>query len=146
MCWIATRPRSSRTSNSTASRPRSHTRSTASTTDPDTLVIDGDATDRTRARLRQDRLTRGRPYSEFVKEFVKPEPPKDLLYYGSWGDETDKLTATYFTVNGPQRIEATVADMPIIMMPDARDLKVAALEERVRELEDKHGEKVTRKS
>ena len=36
--------------------------------------------------------------------------------------------------------------MPIIMMPDARDLKVAALEERVRELEDKHGEKVTRKS
>ena len=114
--------------------------------DPDTLVIDEEATSLTRARLRQDRLNRGRPYSEFVKEFVKPEPPKDLLYYGSWGDETDKLTATYFTVNGPQRIEATVADMPIIMMPDARDLKVAALEERVRELEDKHGENVTRKS
>jgi hypothetical protein len=114
--------------------------------DPDTLVIDEEATSLTRARLRQDRLNRGKPYSEFVKEFVKPEPPKDLLYYGSWGDQTDKLTATYFTVNGPQRIEATVADMPIIMMPDARDLKVAALEERVRELEDKHGEKVTRKT
>ncbi|WP_248949800.1 DUF222 domain-containing protein [Rhodococcus opacus] len=115
-------------------------------TDPDTLVVDEEATALTRARLRQDRLERGKPYSEFGKEFVTPEPPKDLLYYGSWGDDTDKLTATYFTVNGPERVESTVEDMPIIMMPDARDLKVAALEQRVRELEDKHGEQVNRKS
>ena len=29
-----------------------------------------------RARLRQDRLERGKPYSEFVKEWVNHEPPR----------------------------------------------------------------------
>jgi len=32
----------------------------------------------------RDRIARGTPYHEFVKQFVKPEPPKELLYYGSW--------------------------------------------------------------
>jgi acetone carboxylase, alpha subunit len=36
--------------------------------------------------------------------------------------------------------------MPIIMLPDRRDLKVAKLEARVRELEEKQGEHVHHKS
>ena len=47
-----------------------------------------------RAGSARTRLQRGKPYQEFVEECVNPEPPADLLYYGSWGDDTDKLTAT----------------------------------------------------
>jgi len=36
--------------------------------------------------------------------------------------------------------------MPIIMLPDRRDVKVAELQARVRELEEKHGEHASRKS
>jgi acetone carboxylase alpha subunit len=48
--------------------------------DPDTFILDADATTELRAQARRDRLQRGKPYAEFVKEFVTPEPPKDLLY------------------------------------------------------------------
>ncbi|MCW2572004.1 MAG: acetone carboxylase, alpha subunit, partial [Frankiales bacterium] len=88
----------------------------------------------------------GKPYAEFVKGFVTPEPPKDLLYYGAWGDQTDELTATVFGIDGPLRVTAPISELPIIMLPDRRDLKVAELETRVRELEEKHGEIVRRKS
>jgi hypothetical protein len=36
--------------------------------------------------------------------------------------------------------------MPIIMLPDRRDLKVANLESRVRELEQEQGKHIHRKS
>ena len=114
--------------------------------DPETLILDVDGTAELRAQARRDRLQRGKPYAEFVRDFVTPEPPKDLLYYGSWGDETDELTATVFDLDGPKRITATVQAMPIIMLPDRRDLKVSALEARVRELEEKYGEDVRRLS
>jgi len=118
--------------------------------DPETLILDVDGTAELRAQARRDRLQRGKPYAEFVRDFVRdfvtPEPPKDLLYYGSWGDETDELTATVFDLDGPKRITATVQAMPIIMLPDRRDLKVSALEARVRELEEKYGEDVRRLS
>ena len=81
-----------------------------------------------------------------MQQFVTPEPPEDLLYYGSWGDDTDQLTATVFDIDGPKRVTAPVAEMPIIMLPDRRDLKVAQLEARVRELEEKQGWNLHRKS
>jgi acetone carboxylase, alpha subunit len=114
--------------------------------DPTSFVLDVEGTNELRAQARKARLERGKPYAEFVKEFVTPEPPKDLLYYGSWGDDTDELTATVFDIDGPKRVTAPVSQMPIIMLPDRRDLKVAELEARVRELEEKHGENVQRKS
>ena len=81
-----------------------------------------------------------------MKGFVTPQPPKELLYYGSWGDETEELTATVFDITGAKRVTAPVSAMPIIMLPDRRDLKVAKLESRVRELEESQGEHVHRKS
>jgi hypothetical protein len=114
--------------------------------DPVTFILDVDATEVLRAEARSARLERGKPYAEFLAEFVTPEPPKDLLYYGAWGDETDELTATVFGIDGPVRVTAPIAELPIIMLPDRRDLKVAELESRVRELEEKHGESVRRKS
>ncbi|MDX6232444.1 MAG: hypothetical protein QOH68_1428, partial [Nocardioidaceae bacterium] len=114
--------------------------------DPTTFVLDVEGTAELRDRARKDRLERGTPYAEFVTRFVTPEPPKDLLYYGSWGDDSDELTATVFDIDGPKRVTAPVSQLPIIMLPDRRDLKVAELEARVRELEGRHGEVVQRKS
>jgi hypothetical protein len=113
---------------------------------PTTLVLDVEGTRELRSQARRDRLQRGKPYAEFVKGFVTAEPPEELLYYGSWGDETEDLTATVFDITGPKRVTVPIAEMPIIMFPDRRDLKVAKLESRVRELEEKQGEYVHRKS
>jgi acetone carboxylase alpha subunit len=112
--------------------------------DEATFRLDAEATATARADARKARLQRGRPYQEFVDEWVTPEPPADLLYYGSWGDDTDKLTATVFGIEGPRRVKATIDEMPIIMVPDRREVKIAALEARIAELETKHGETVRR--
>jgi acetone carboxylase alpha subunit len=113
---------------------------------PDTFVVDEEATLQLRQDARRARIARGKPYKEFLESYVQSEPPKDLLYYGSWGDDTDELTATHFTNNGPERVKATVDKLPLIMLPDRREVKISLLEERIRELETKHGELIQRKS
>jgi N-methylhydantoinase B/oxoprolinase/acetone carboxylase alpha subunit len=113
---------------------------------PDTFVVDEEATVRLRQDARRARIARGKPYKEFLESYVQPEPPKDLLYYGSWGDDTDELTATHFTSDGPERVKATVDKLPLIMLPDRREVKISQLEERIRELETKHGEVIQRRS
>ncbi|MCV7228273.1 hydantoinase B/oxoprolinase family protein [Mycolicibacterium komossense] len=112
--------------------------------DEKTFRIDAEATEAARAQARKDRLHRGKPYQEFVDEWVTPEPPKDMLYYGSWGDDTDELTATVFGIDGPSRVTATIDEMPIIMVPDRREVKITHLEARIAELESKHGENIRR--
>lgn len=114
--------------------------------DEKTFRIDGEATEVARAEVRKARLERGKPYQEFVDAWVTPEPPKDLLYYGSWGDDTDELTATVFGVDGPSRVRTVIDEMPIIMIPDRREVKIGQLEARIAELETKHGESVRRLS
>lgn len=114
--------------------------------DPVSYVLDVEGTEALRAEARRARLERGKPYAEFIEEFVTDEPPADLLYYGSWGDDTDEVVATVFGIDGPVRVKAPLAELPMVMLPDVRDLKVLALEARVHELEQKHGEDVRRKS
>jgi hypothetical protein len=114
--------------------------------DPASYVLDVGGTETLRAEARRARLQRGKPYAEFIEEFVTDEPPADLLYYGSWGDDTDEVVATVFGIDGPVRVKAPLAELPMVMLPDVRDLKVLALEARVHELEEKHGEDVRRKS
>jgi len=112
--------------------------------DEATFRLDAEATTELRSQARAARLKRGRPYQEFVDAWVTEEPPADLLYYGSWGDNTHELTATVFEIDGPRRVTATIDEMPIIMIPDRRELKIAKLESRLAELEAKHGESVRR--
>jgi N-methylhydantoinase B/oxoprolinase/acetone carboxylase alpha subunit len=112
--------------------------------DEATLRLDADTTAELRAQARLARLGRGRPYQEFVDSWVTEEPPADLLYYGSWGDDTDDLTATVFEIDGPRRVKAPIGELPIIMIPDRRELKIAELEAQVARLEAKHGETVHR--
>lgn len=113
---------------------------------PDTFVVDQDKTAALRTQMRQDRLKRGKPYKEFVAEFVTPEPPKDLLYFGSWGDDTEELVATHWGKSEPERVRGRLEDLPLIMMPDRRVLKIEELSKRVDELEAKCGEQVQHKS
>lgn len=114
--------------------------------DAETRRLDAAGTERLRRDARAARLRRGTPYAEFVEQFVREEPPAALAYYGSWGDDTDELTATVYDIDGARRVVAPVGDLPIILIPDRRDVKISALEARVRELEERHGEIIKRKS
>ncbi|TFD75263.1 acetone carboxylase subunit alpha [Cryobacterium sp. Sr8] len=115
--------------------------------EPETYVVHEQATIELRAQIRRDRIARGKPYHEFVAEFVQDEPPKDLLYYGSWGQDNDEeLVATHWGGLEPERVTGKLGELPLIMVPDRRVLKIARLEERVRELEQKYGETVVHKS
>lgn len=114
---------------------------------PETYVVDQEGTKTLREKMRRARLERGKPYAEFVKEFVTEEPPEDILYFGSWGQDNDaELFATHWGKLAPERVKGKIEDIPLIMVPDRRVVKIRALEERIRELEDKHGEQVVRKS
>ena len=55
---------------------------------PETFVVDVEQTEQLRADERRARIKRSKPYAEFVKEFVTEEPPTDVPYFGSWGQET----------------------------------------------------------
>ncbi len=117
--------------------------------DATTFRLDAAGTEAARAAARKSRLQRGKPFAEFCKEFVTPEPPKDLPYYGSWGtwsEDNQDITATVYSIDGPQRVSAPLAELPIVMVPDRREVKIGKLEARIAELEAKHGEQVTRLS
>jgi len=55
--------------------------------DARTLRVDAEATVRARAQVRAERLRRGRPYAEFVREWSALRPPPAVLaHYGPWPD------------------------------------------------------------
>jgi N-methylhydantoinase B/oxoprolinase/acetone carboxylase alpha subunit len=103
--------------------------------DPATLAVDLAATEAARAEERQARLGRGRPYGDFVNEWVTPEPPQHLPYYGSWGDDTSIIHATAWTTQGPVRVSGPMNQLPQIMLPDPNLLALAAQQARIAELE-----------
>jgi acetophenone carboxylase len=52
---------------------------------PDTLRVDGEATERARAAEREARKQRGRPYAEFEREWSQKRPADEIIKrYGSW--------------------------------------------------------------
>lgn len=107
--------------------------------------MDEEATRQLREDERKARLQRGKPFAEFVEEFVTDEPAEELFYFGSWGQENDKeLLATVWDHNGPKRVRGSLDEMPIIHVPNRHVVKIDRLEERILELEAKHGEKVKR--
>ena len=112
--------------------------------DPTTLGVDVEGTEAARAAERRARLDRGRPYDEFVKLWVTPEPPAHLPYYGSWGDDNNTIHATAWTTHGPVRVAAPMSQLPQIFLPDpniivlaTQQARIAELETRVSELEDR---------
>lgn len=55
--------------------------------DEHTGRVDAEATEHARELERKSRLSRGKPYADFVEEWEKLAPPADILtFYGSWPD------------------------------------------------------------
>ncbi|MEJ2715795.1 MAG: hydantoinase B/oxoprolinase family protein [Deltaproteobacteria bacterium] len=55
--------------------------------DPETLVVDVEATEKERQNERENRIERGKPYREFEEEWlVKRAPAQALKHWGSWPD------------------------------------------------------------
>ena len=94
--------------------------------DERTTSVDIDGTERLRKAEREERKKRGRPFDQFVKEWVKPEPPAGLPYYGPWGDRE-----TIF-VGDPSNKMAR-GTCPGVMMPDPREVRIAELEQKLTE-------------
>ena len=97
---------------------------------PITLLVDEAATKAARDAERRSRLARGKPFDDFVAEFVTPEPPEHLPYYGSWDDPK----VIYGTSSG-KRIKMPADDIQSMFMPNPKDVKISALEKQVAELQ-----------
>lgn len=108
---------------------------------PETFVVDVEQTEQLRADERRARIKRSKPYAEFVKEFVTEEPPTDVPYFGSWGQENNEhLFATVWDHHGATQVQGRLEEIPIIFMPNRHVVKINNLESRIRELEEKYNE------
>lgn len=55
--------------------------------DPHTGLVDDEKTEIARKKERVDRIQRGKPFNEFIKEWSQLKPPDEMLtHYGSWPD------------------------------------------------------------
>lgn len=96
--------------------------------DEGTLAVDEAATGAARDAERAARLQRGRPYEEFVADWVTPEPPPQIPYYGCWGEDTSMIWATVWSAKGPVRLAAPMAQLPPVMLPDPKDIAILTLQ------------------
>lgn len=93
--------------------------------DPKTLAIDEAGTKQLRDAERQDRLSRGKPFAEFVKEWNTPTPPAHLPYFGAWGDDIDTLY-----MGSPEKTRKANEFKPNYMR-HPKDVRIAELEARL---------------
>jgi hypothetical protein len=102
--------------------------------DERTLVVDAAATAAKRAAYRKERIRRGKPFDQFVKEWVTPTPPAHIPYYGSWDDPK----VIYATTAG-QRITMSADALQGVFMPNPKDVWIAELEAEVAALTARGG-------
>jgi acetone carboxylase alpha subunit len=103
--------------------------------DEQSLAVDAEATQWARDAERAARKARGVPYAEFVDSWVTTEPPGNLPYYGSWGDDSSVIHATAWTTHGPVRVAGPMHQLPQIFLPDPNVLALAGQQARIVELE-----------
>ncbi len=96
--------------------------------DPELLTVDQAATEEERANERAARIARGVPFDEFVSNWTTNEPPAHLPWYGSWTDRD-------VIFSGSPEVFTTADAIVPVMMPDPRDVKIAALEAKVHALQ-----------
>jgi len=94
--------------------------------DEQTLVVDVEATADARAAERLARIARARPFDAFCAEWVTPEPPASLPYFGSWSDNAE----IYATTLG-QRVTMPADRLQGAYMLDPKDVRIAELEARL---------------
>lgn len=97
--------------------------------DERTLVVDEDATRKLRDDYRKERLRRGKPFDQFCQEWVAPEPPAHLPYFGSWENPRE----IYATTMG-QRVKMPADQLQGAFMLNPKDLRLMELEGEVEQL------------
>lgn len=93
--------------------------------DREALVVDRAATEKARAEERRARIARAKPFDEFCKAWVKPEPPEHLPYFGSW-DDNGVIWANNPAIGLRSKMPANA--MSGVFMPNPKDLRIAQLE------------------
>lgn len=89
-------------------------------------VVDVAATAEARTAERKARMARGKPFDEFCKQWVQPEPPVHLPYFGSWSDPT-RIHANH----SGQRITMDADKLVGVFMPNPKDVRIAQLEQQL---------------
>lgn len=97
--------------------------------DENTLIVDAQATAELRAACRQQRIARGKPFDAFCKDWVTPEPPAHIPYFGAW----DNNAEIYATTMG-QRIKMPADKLQGAFMINPKDLRILQLEGEVEQL------------
>ncbi|MES2681987.1 MAG: hydantoinase B/oxoprolinase family protein [Pseudomonadota bacterium] len=104
--------------------------------DEKTLLVDEAATKAQRDAYRQQRIARGKPFDAFCKDWVTPEPPRHLPYFGSWNDNA-VIHANNPAVGMFTSMPAT--QMTGVFMPNPKDLRIAQLEAQLAECQKQAG-------
>jgi hypothetical protein len=91
--------------------------------DEKTLVVDEAATKKLRDDYRKERIKRAKPFDQFCKEWVTPEPPTNLPYFGSWENNKE----IYATTMG-QRVKMPADQLQGAFMLNPKDVRIAQLE------------------
>jgi hypothetical protein len=98
--------------------------------DEKTLVVDEEATKKLRDDYRKERIRRGKPFDQFCTEWVTPEPPAHIPYFGSW----DNPREIYATTMG-QRVKMSADQLQGAFMLNPKDLRIMQLESEVERLQ-----------
>jgi hypothetical protein len=75
----------------------------------------------------------GVPYAEFVKKHVKSEPPKDILYYGSWNSDMS------FVYAGENEDKRDPQNPGPVYMTNPKDVRIAELETELESVREESG-------
>ncbi len=94
--------------------------------DERTRSVAAEATAQLRDEERERRKRRGRRYDEFVDAWVRKQPPPDVPYFGAW--DHDNL----IYLGSPSQTAAPGASRGVTM-PNPNEVRIAALEQRLRE-------------
>lgn len=100
--------------------------------DERTLVVDEEATRKLRDAYRRERIRRGKPFDEFCREWITPQPPAHLPYFGSWDDPRE-----IYATSAGQRIKMEADKLVGVFMPNPKDVRIAELEAKLAALEAK---------
>jgi len=96
------------------------------------LVVDEAATQKLRDDYRKARIARGKPFDEFCKDWVTPEPPAHIPYLGSWQDPK-----VIYATSAGQRIKMDADKLQGVYMPHPKDVRIAELEAQLAALKAK---------
>jgi len=94
--------------------------------DRESRIVDEAATRAARDAERKARIARGKPYDEFVEQWVSPEPPASLPYMGSWGDPS-----VVYGIMAGQRVKMPADAIQSQFMLNPKDVRIAELEAEV---------------